>query len=536
MSYYKDLREYLRTLEERGKLVRIKSQINKDTELHPLVRLQYVGLPEEERKAFIFENVVDSRGRKYNTPVAICALAGSSQIYAIGIMCQPDEIDERLTRAEMAPIAPKLVSQGPVQEEVHVGDTLMQHGGLDEFPIPISTPGYDAAPVFTAPAWITKDPESGIRNVGTYRAMLKSPLRTGIDFASWRKGGAIHLLKCKERGLPLEAAIVVGGPPCVGYVSVTRYPQDVDELAIAGGIAGEPLEVVKCQTVDLEVPAHAEIVVEGELNSNELELEGPFGESIGFMSLTQPRPYFTVKCITHRRNPIWLAFMSQFQPSESSKIKQQGNESVVFNHLRKQLGMKHVLGVAFYETSDSSRFMVLKLSKADQDEVWRALEAAASPNVGPNRSRIIVAVDEDINPGDSDALIWALSHRFQPHRDCRIVTRPAPTLIDLSLAPMEELDRLREEKNPKMPESSILLMNATMKWPYPPVSLPTKKFMERAIQLWEKEGLPVLKLKEPWWGHNLGYWSDEDEKKAERAVTGEYYETGEIEARRRQPF
>ncbi|MFC1870475.1 UbiD family decarboxylase [Chloroflexota bacterium] len=535
MSYYKDLREYLRTLEKHGKLVRIKSPINKDTELHPLVRLQYVGLPEEQRKAFLFENIVDSRGKAYQGSVAVSALAASSEIYAIGMMCQPEEISEKLTKAQSDPIEPKIVREGPAQEEVHLGDSLLEHGGLDEFPIPISTPGYDAAPVFTAPAWISKDPESGIRNTGTYRAMIKSPTRTGIDFSDPGKGCAIHWRKCKERGVPLQAAIVVGGPPCIGYASVSRYPTDVDEMAVAGGIAGEPLELVKCKTLDLEVPAHAEVVIEGELNTDELELEGAFGESGGFMSLTQPRPYFTVKCITHRRNPIWLAFISQYQPSESSKVKQYGNESVIFNYLREHLGMEHVLDVAFYETSDSSRFLVLKLKKVEQDEVWRTLEAAVSQRAGPRRNKIIIAVDEDINHRDSDAVIWALSHRFQPHRDCRIVTHPSPTLVDLSLAPSEELERLRAETNPEMPESSIMLINATLKWPYPPVSLPTKEFMEKALQLWEKEGLPPLKLTEPWWGHNLGYWSDEDKEKAERAVRGEYYQTGDNVATRRMP-
>ena len=107
MAYYKDLREYLKALEDNGKLVHIKGEINKDTELQPLVRLQFRGLPEEQRKAFLFTNVIDSRGKHYDIPVAICALAGSSEIYSIGLMCRPEEIAQKLAEAEMNAIEPR---------------------------------------------------------------------------------------------------------------------------------------------------------------------------------------------------------------------------------------------------------------------------------------------------------------------------------------------------------------------------------------------------------------------------------------------
>lgn len=531
MAYYKDLREYILALEDAGQLVRIKRQINKDTELMPLVRLQYRGLPEEQRKAFIFENVVDSRGKRYDgQQVAVSALAGSTGIYATGMMCKPEELMERRAKAELHPIEPRLVSSGPVHDEIHMGESLLEHGCLDEFPVPISIPGYDAGPGFTAPFWVTKDPESGIRNVGTYRVMPKSPTRTGIDFANKTRGGAIHWRKCHEQGIPLEAAIVIGGPPSIGYVSVTTYPADVDELAVAGGIAGEPLELVKCKTVDLEVPAYAEIVMEGEINTEELEMEGPFGESIGFMCLTQPRAYFTVKCITHRKNPIWLAFISQFQPSESSKIKQYASDTTVYKHLRYDLGMEYVKDVAFNETSDTS-MMVIQVSRTTQDNVWRALEGAAKRH---ESSKIIIAVDDFVDPRDLNMVFWEVTHCSQPHRDYRIITRPSLFLLDCSLAPMEELERLREEKNPKMPDSSILLMNGTIKWPYPPISLPRREFMDRALEIWNSEGLPPLSLTEPVWGQDLGYWSEEDKEKAEWAIKGEYYKTGEKQARQRR--
>ena len=133
MAYYKDIREYLQTLEERGKLFRIKSQVNKDTQMHPLVRLQFRGLPEEQRKAFLFENIIDSRGRQYSSPTLVAALAGSSQIFALGMMCKPGEIGEKFDQARLHPIEPVIVNNGPAYEEVHTGDSLLEHGGLTSF-------------------------------------------------------------------------------------------------------------------------------------------------------------------------------------------------------------------------------------------------------------------------------------------------------------------------------------------------------------------------------------------------------------------
>jgi 4-hydroxy-3-polyprenylbenzoate decarboxylase len=535
MTYYRNLGDYLGTLDKRGYLTTFKNQIDKDTQLHPLVRLQFRGLPEEQRKAFLFENVVDSRGRQYDIPVAICALAGSSQIHAIGLMCQPEEISERLAQAELNPILPRLVDAGPVQEEIHLGDRLLEHGGLDEFPIPISTPGYDIAPFFSVPCWVTKDPDTGICNVGTYRAQLKSPTRTGICFGRPLQGALVHWRKCRERGVPLEAAIVIGGPPSIAYVAVSKFHIDTDELAVAGGIAGEPIEVVKCKTVDLEVPAHAEIVIEGELDTNELEPEAPFGEGSGYVGLTEIMPYFTVKCITHRQNPIWLALIDQFPPNESSKIRQHANESVIYKHLRYDLNMTQVLAVAFHDTLGSRHFFVIQFKKTESAEVWRALEAAGDRFPA---GKVIVAVDEDINPWDPEAVNWAICYRVQPHRDCRIVRFPASSLLssllDQSALPPDEVNKRRLEPNPEMPEYSRLLIDTTMKWAYPPVSLPKKEFMEAALRLWQEAGLPELKLREPWWGYNLGCWSDEEEEGAALAVKGEYYRSGEIQAQRRQ--
>ena len=306
----------------------------------------------------------------------------------------------------------------------------------------------------------------------------------------------------------------------------------MDELAVAGAIAGEPVALVKCKTVDLEVPANAEIVIEGELTTKELEPEAPFGESLGFVGLETMMPYFSVKCITHRRKPIWLAFLSQYPPSESSKIRQHANEANLYRYLRSELNMPFVLAVSCHEPVGSNRYWVIKLRNTERANVWRALEAVGNRFL---RAKVIVAVDEDIDLQDPQAVNWAICHRMQPHRDCRIVRCPAIDTMECSLLPMDELNKLRDASHLEMPDSSHLLIDTTMKWSYPPVSLPTKEFMDRALELWHEEGLPELRLREPVWGHNLGYWSREDEQKAKWALEGKYYETGESQAQRRRP-
>src|SRR3989304_7624150 len=136
-KYYHDLREYLEALEKADKLYRIRTEINKDSELHPMVRWQFRGLPEEDRRGFLFENVTDVKGRKYGGSVAVAILGASKDVYALGLSCKPDEGNDRLTQAQLHPIEPEIVQNGPVHEEVHMGEKLLEHGGLDEFPIPI---------------------------------------------------------------------------------------------------------------------------------------------------------------------------------------------------------------------------------------------------------------------------------------------------------------------------------------------------------------------------------------------------------------
>jgi 4-hydroxy-3-polyprenylbenzoate decarboxylase len=471
----------------------------------------------------LFENVVDAKGKKYGTPVLVASHAASRDIYAIGMKCRPEEIVEKWAEARRNPIAPRVIGEGPVHEEIHMGDGLLDHGALEEFPVPISTPGFDNAPYLTAANWVTKDPETGIYNIGNYRGMIKSKTRIGIlnvpgkDLrTSWEK--------CRKMKKPLEAAIVLGPVPAIGYCATVKFPYNVDEYAVSGGIAGEPLQLVKCKSVDLEVPATAEIVIEGELPTDSMEREGPFGEMTGYMVSEEIGPYFNVTCITHRKNPVFNVFISQFPPSESSTLRRTGEEANLRKFLREDCGLP-VVDVSIHENCSAMPYCVISMKKTHPSQAWQVLNGVVA--LSPVRKFIIV-VDEDIDPHNADSVNWAITWRVQPDRDVRIIKGMIAEL-DPSLGPPTEA----RSSYPSPSGGSAMLIDATTKWDYPPLSLPKKPFMERAKQIWEEEGLPKLTVVKPWYGYSLGYWTEEYEEESELALKGQHYITGEKLAKER---
>lgn len=522
-AYHRNLREYLEALERHGQLIRVGRPVNKDTELHPLVRLQYRGLPEEQRKAFLFERVVDSRGRSYDIPVAVACVAGSRSIYALGLKCRPEEISQRWIEAYARPIQPVVVDKGPVQEVTLEGKQLDQQG-LDLLPIPISTPGFDNAPYTSASQWVTRDPRTPVFNMGVYRGQLKSPKRLGCHVITPHHGLRLHWQRHRQMGIrEMPAAVVIGSPPHLTYTAVASVPADVSEYDISGGLAGEPVELVRCRTVDLLVPAEAEIVIEGVIPTDVLEMEGPFGEYPGYMARRGLTFFLEVTCVTHRRNAVYEAMLSQMPPSESSKIRQLTREAAVQRTVEEELGFRGRLrGAHFLESAGSFGICIVSFKKDNPEEPMRILEAVQKKRLV---SKLAVVVDEDIDPRDPDAVLWAMAYRMQPHRDVRVAAGAATALDPSILPPWAEKDALTSEKLEG--EASVLLVDATRKWPYPPLSLPKREFMENAIALWRELGLPELRLKEPWFGYSMGYWTEEEEEEAALAVQGRYYETGE---------
>jgi len=517
-----DFQTHLAQLEAQGLLVRVDRPIDKDTELHPLVRCQFLGgIPEDERRAFLFTNVVDSRGRRYDIPVAVGALAASPKIYSIGMGCPVDEIGAAWTRAIANPICPVIVNSPPCQEMVVSGDDLRRpDGGLARLPVPISTPGFDAAPYLTATLCITRDPETGVRNMGTYRAALKKTDRLGVRMSS-RIGGAggyLHWLKYRERREPMPCAIVIGCAPAVMYTGPQKLSLNQDEMAVAGGAVGAPIRTAKAVTIDLEVPADAEIVIEGLIDSDLLEPEGPFGESNGYVALEDFNMIMQVTAITHRRSPVFASIISQVTPSESSVIKKVAYEPMFLAHLRDHLSIKGIRRVVMHEPLSNVRPVIfLQFTNATpRTEVWRGLQGAATRQA--DCGKIVIAVSEDIDPANADAVLWSLAYRSNPVEDVHI--EPYRSTGHAPKSGPQALD-------------STMLIDATLKHLMPPLALPAREYMERARVLWKELGLPALSIRPPWHGYSLGDWNENWELFALNAGAGEWEKNGLNTAARR---
>ena len=286
---YNNLPEHIEALRQADLLIEVDREINKDTEMHPLVRWQYRGgMTETERKAWLFTNVVDSKGRKFDMPVLLCGLAGSPAIYEVGIGSPLEEVTQKWNEAIKAPLPGNVITpeDAPCREIVFEGSDLTSGHGLDALPVPISTPGWDNAPYTTSSHYITKDPETGVQNMGTYRGQLKTPDRLGMNTSTeLRTGGYINWLAWKAMGENMPCAVVIGCPPVVSYAAVQKVPEGLDELEVAGRLVGQPLDLVKAKTVDLLIPAEAEVVIEGYVDTEYLEPEAPFGESHGHVNL-----------------------------------------------------------------------------------------------------------------------------------------------------------------------------------------------------------------------------------------------------------
>jgi UbiD family decarboxylase len=518
-----DFQTHLAALEARGLLLRIDRPINKDTELHPLVRCQFLGgIPEDDRRAFLFTNVVDSRGRRYDIPVVVGALAASPKIYAVGMGCAVEEIGAAWARAIANPIAPVLVKSPACQEVVLRGDELKRPGGgLASLPVPISTPGFDSAPYLTATLCITRDPETGIRNMGTYRGALKATDRLGVRMSS-RIGGAggyLHWVKYRERKEPMPCAIVIGCAPVVIYTGPQKFATSVDEMTVAGGAAGAPIRTAKCLTIDLDVPADSEIVVEGLIDPELLEPEGPFGESNGYVALEDYNMIMQVTAITHRRKPVFASILSQVTPSESSVIKKVAYEPAFLAHLRDQLSIKGIRRVVMHEPLSNVRPVIFLqfANGAPRTEVWRGLRGAASKQA--DCGKIVIAVSEDIDPTNTDAVLWSLAYRSNPVEDVQI--EPYRSRGHAPKSGSQALD-------------STMLIDATLKGVLPPLALPAREHMERAQAIWKELGLPPISVRPPWHGYSLGDWNDAWDVFAKNAVAEEWEKNGENTRKRRR--
>ena len=517
--YFADFRAYINELQIRGKLQRWKRPINKDTEMMPLMRLQYRGIPDEERQAFLFENVLDSRGRQHEIKVATGMYGSSREIATLGLGCnQPLEIYDKWHQALAKPIEPRTVPSAPVQEMVYADEELSRFG-LTSLPAPVEEPGFSGGIRVTAP-FITQDRQTGVRNVGLYSGHFHAEEKLIAGIAPVHHAMLYHHREAAQRNEPLPVAIVLGALPDINFVAAANLPYGVDELAVAGGIRNRPVDLVRCKRIPLEVPAEAEIVIEGEISIDQKERGEPFSDYPGYLMVERElRSVLDVKAITMRRDAIFTAILVGLPPSESNGISRTCREMMLYHFLRYSAAMPEVLEVACPEMGGGWNWWVIRMKKSHPSKPKQALHAAAG--MDPT-SKTIIIVDEDIDPKDPEMVMWALSFAMQPHRDAEIITGRVPLLDPSARALMNN----REERSfPGAVGCSGLLIDATRKGPFPPVGLPKKKYMEAALKIWQEEKMPELKLKTPWYGYPLGLWDEKDDQLAEAVARGDYFQS-----------
>ncbi len=470
---YKDLRHYLEVLEQKQKLFRIKKEVDKDWELSAVAKLVFRKIPEERRPALLFENV-----KGFSIPVATGVLGASREVYAIALESELDfeNIFQRWSRAQSQPIPPVSVKSGPCQEVTYQGDDV----DLFRLPVPVWTVPHDPAPYFTSPYVIARDPETGITNVGTYRMQLKGKRKTGIYFGNNLQDLRRIIDKNEKKGQATPIAVVLGTDPVIGLTSVSKVPFGLDELAVAGGLRGAPVEVVRCKTSDLAVPATAEIVMEGEIPAGVREEEGPFGEYPGYMSQGGASFVFNVKCLTTRRDPIFQAFVSQMPPSESSCIRGFGFGVPIYKKLKYDLGLP-ITGLHFTTAGASTAYLVISMKKEHEGQPKQAIWAAWA--VLPRFAKFTVVVDDDIDVRDSFAVDWAMSFRVQPARDIFI----EPNTLSVPLDPSVPVEGPVSDERRAL--GSKVGIDATRKHAFPPIAFPPKEHVLEVEKRWKEYGL-----------------------------------------------
>jgi 4-hydroxy-3-polyprenylbenzoate decarboxylase len=283
--------------------------------------------------------------------------------------------------------------------------------------------------------------------------------------------------------------------------------------------------------VNLEVPATAEVVIEGEIPTDRLERDGPSGENRGHVMVDSVVHALEVKCITHRKDPIWHDLIEGFPPTESSLMRSVNCEGRVTSLLAAH-GIPYVKDVAFHHCGSARHlcavsFQALGGARAANSTIWQALYAVMS--VDATWPKIVIAVDDDVDPHDLEAVLWAMIDRCQPHRDVKVIQGRSAGLDD-SVAPggASAGERSYPTSLTSQQGASMMLVDATRKWAYPPVSLPRREYMERAQELWQELGLPPLRPRTPWHGVSLGRWPEAAARLVELAEQGKDEEAAQL--------
>jgi 2,5-furandicarboxylate decarboxylase 1 len=315
-------------------------------------------------------------------------------------------------------VPPRLVSRAPCKEVIHTGSNV----DLTQLPIPIFSER-DPAPFITLGLSISRDPKTGGKNTSIYRLQLKGRNRLGIMAQHLVR----QLVEAESLGKGLPIAIAIGTDPVLPLATQWMAPYGTDELALAGALRGEAVEVVKAETIDLEVPATAEIVIEGTVLPNVREVEGPFGEVSGYYTPSNAKPIIEVSAITHRKNPIYQAALTGMPTTENHVLKQLPLEATFYWMLKKEFpGVK---AVHFPAAGTVGMICVIAMKQAYECEARNVIATM----MGTRRNKITIVVDEDVDLYDMEKVLWAIATRTQADEDVIVFPRVVATAMDPSV-------------------------------------------------------------------------------------------------------
>ncbi|MDW8136751.1 MAG: menaquinone biosynthesis decarboxylase, partial [Thermodesulfobacterium sp.] len=484
MRAYKNLQEFIEILEKEGELWRIEEEVSAELEITEITdRICKLSGP-----ALFFEKV-----KGFQIPV-VTNLFGSFRRLCLAFGVKSiDELAERLLdfleikqaeglleKLRFIPkllqaknLFPKLVSKAPCQEIVLKGEKV------DLFKLPIlKCWPKDGGPFITLPCVITKDPETGIRNVGMYRMQVFSSNETGMHWQI-HKVGAKHYRKAERLGKKLPVAVAIGPDPAVIYSATAPLPEEIDEFLLASFLRGKPVELVKCLTVPLEVPAESQIVLEGYVEPFERRLEGPFGDHTGYYTPPDYYPVFKVNCITMRKEAIYPATIVGKPPMEDCYLGK------LTERLFLPLIKKILPEVVDINLPWEGVFHNLALVSIDKQYPGQAFKVASALwGLGQLMfTKIIVVFDKEVNVQNLSEALFYLCGNVDPERDLMIVKGPLDALDHASLYPAFG-SKMCIDATKKWKEEGYL-----REWPEETVMSPEVK--KRVDELWKR-----LKLEE----------------------------------------
>jgi 4-hydroxy-3-polyprenylbenzoate decarboxylase len=484
---YRDLTEFVRKLESVGEIRRIPQEVDPVLEITEITqRVTRAGGP-----ALLFERPKGSNHplliNMLGTLRRICLALEVDDLQQVADRIQsylafqsPQGILDKLKMlpklAELGAFFPKTVKSGPCKE-------VIQKDGfsLEEFPILKCWP-QDGGRFITWPLVITRNPETGKRNVGVYRMQVYDARATGMHWQT-QKHGAEHFRRARSKfgEGKIDVAVAIGSDPITCLAGILPIPPDLDEMMFAGFLRREPVEMVPCETVDLEVPANSEIVLEGTVNLNEFRTEGPFGDHTGFYSLEGEYPVFRIQCITRRKNPIYLTTIVGPPPQEDYFIGH-AIERIFLPVMRMQY--PEIVDIAMPAEGIFHNLMIVAIRKSYPGHARKIMNAIWSLGQAMF-TKVLVIVDHDVNVHDFREVTWKALCAIDPERDVQFV-----------LGPVDTLDHAARTQD----FGSKMGIDATRKWksegfarPWPDEIVMSEEVRRRVDGLWVAWGLPGTK-------------------------------------------